>query len=218
MSGGLVTRACRRAGFTLLEILAVILIIGILSAVLITQLGGAEDAAGAVNTRSFLATLQEIIAEYERGEAGGDFPPSTFTAEQGVPNDGTNVGVEALVVALYSNKYNGGGHELEDHLMNTDGDLSGRSITDFGNRKLNEFVDYWKNPIAYIHRRDYGADDRPYLVYDRDLAQEVRDFPQAYKNPTTGQYYRHTKFQLISAGADGRFNTGDDITNFDRKK
>ncbi len=204
-----------RSGFTLLEILAVILIVGILSAVLITQLGGAEDAAGAVNTRSFLATLQEIIAEYERNE-GGDFPPSTFTAEQGVPNDGTNVGIEALVVALYSDGYNAGGHELEDHLMNTDGDRSSKTLTDFGNRKLNEFVDYWDNPIAYIHRRDYGADDRPYLVYDPEMAEEVRDFPKAYKNPTTGQYFRNTKFQLISAGPDGRFNTEDDITNFDR--
>ena len=208
-------RAALRAGFTLLELLAVILIVAVLATVLITQLGGAEDAANAASTRQFLQSLEAIIAEYEHEH--GRFPPSSFSAEQGVPNEGENVGVEALVVALYSNGWEAGGHDIDDERFgNTDGDVSSRHITDFGNRKLLEFVDYWGNPIAYIHRMEYAVDNRAYVTISGE-GEELRGFPKAYKDPVKGRYYKHSRFQLISAGADGEFGTQDDLCNFERE-
>ena len=203
-----------RAGFTLIELLAVILIVAILSGVLITQLGGADDAAKGSSTSSFLQQPEALIDEYEREH--GAYPPSRFTPEQGVENEGENVGVEALVVALYSNNWEAGGHEIDEaRFDNVDGDSSARALTDFGNRKLLEFVDSWGNPIAYLHRTDYGAKDRVYTTYGEDGIQ-VRTAVLALKDPVQGRYYKHSRFQLISAGSDGVFNTKDDITNFEK--
>ena len=208
-------RPHQRAGFTLLELLAVIMIVAVLAAVLISQLAGAETASQVTTTKTFLQTLEEIIAEYER--ANGRYPPSSFTPEQGVPNDGENVGVEALVVALFSNKWDAGGHEIgEDRFGNTDDDLSARSLTDFGNRKLLEFVDPWGNPIAYIYRTDYGVENRIYVTID-EKGEVQRSTPAAVKDPLKGQFYKHNRFQLISAGPDCAFNTDDDIANFERE-
>lgn len=212
-------RSLRRAGFTLIELLAVIMIVAVLSAVLISQLGEGETATNVSLTRTFLQQLEEIIGEYEREH--GRYPPSSFSPEQGVPNDGENVGIEALVVTLYSNKWNAGGHEIEEgRFGNTDEDLSARSLTDFGNRKLLELVDLWENPIAYIYRTDYSAENRVYVTIDQE-GLPVRGTPQAWKDPLKGQYYKHDRFQLISAGPNGVFDNdspeSDDITNFERQ-
>jgi prepilin-type N-terminal cleavage/methylation domain-containing protein len=202
------------AGFSLIELLAVILIVGVLAAVLVSQLGGAEAAADTSRTKMFLTTLDHIIGEYET--ENGRYPPSSFTPEQGVANDGENVGVEALVVALYSNRWDAGGTQIEEQYFgNTDEDLSARSLTDFGNKQLLELLDAWGNPIAYIHRNDYGVENRAYLTLNADGVPE-RGTPKACKDPLKGQYYKNNRYQLISAGADGLFNTEDDITNFER--
>jgi prepilin-type N-terminal cleavage/methylation domain-containing protein len=55
----------RRGGFTLIEVLAVVLIIAILAAFLVTRLGGAEEAVKASNTRGFIAQLSAAIEVYE---------------------------------------------------------------------------------------------------------------------------------------------------------
>jgi prepilin-type N-terminal cleavage/methylation domain-containing protein len=204
-----------RSGFTLIELLAVILIVGILATILVTQLGVAEDAARVQNTRRQLAVLQGAVDAYEN--EFGDAPPSSFTSKQGVPNEGTNVGVEALVVALWSNGWEGGELTDEaDRLINTDGDASPRNLTDFATDELLELADDWENPIAYFHRRDYEVTDRVYLTYDPETGEEIRSTPRAFKNPTTGRFFEHSGYQLISAGPDGRFGTEDDITTFDR--
>ena len=204
-----------RAGFTLIEILAVILIVGILATILITQLGGADDVAKIQMTRSQLQVLSQAINTYELDF--GDYPASSFTDEQGVPNDGTNVGVEALVVALWSNGYDAGDLSSEaDRLRNVDGDYSGKSLTDFGNRALLEIVDAWENPIAYIHRRDYEVPNREYLTIDQETGAEIRSIPTALRNPELDTFYCYRSYQLISAGPDAIFGTPDDVTNFDR--
>jgi prepilin-type N-terminal cleavage/methylation domain-containing protein len=206
----------RRAGFTLIEILAVILIIGILATILVTQLGGAEEAAKVQTTRQQLATLEGALNTYEI--EFGDYPSSSFSDEQGVPNDGTNVGVECLVVALWSRGYEGGGFldDIADQLINVDGDHSGKSLTDFGTRALLEIVDGWGNPIAYIHRRDYELTNRAYLTFNDVTGEEIRSFPKAFRDPLKDRFYNFMKFQLISAGPDGEFGGPDDITVFDR--
>ena len=89
----------RRAGFSLLELLAVIVIIGILISVLVTSLGGADDGARARLTRVQLEQLATIADVYER--EFGDFPPSQLPDQAGSVN-AVNTGIEAFVAALWS--------------------------------------------------------------------------------------------------------------------
>lgn len=208
--------ASPRAGFTLIEILAVMLILSILVTLLVTQLGGAEDVARVELTRQRLAVVGAAADHYEN--EFGDYPPSTFGEESGVLNDGTNVGIEAFVVALWSAGWDAGGvlSDLADQLVNSDDDVSPRSLTDFETRALLEIPDAWGNPIAYFHRRDYALANREYATVDPASGVPLASAPRAFENPVTGRYYQATRYQLISAGPDGAFGTEDDITAFDR--
>jgi len=206
----------RQAGFTLIELLAVLLIISILVSVLVVQLRDSEEAARINMARTDLGKLEAAVKSYANENGGA--PPSSFGAGQEVANDGTNVGIEALVVALWSKKYEAGGllNDVRDQLVNTDVDRSGKQLTDFGNRDLLEIPDPWGNPVAYIEHADYPLTNRRYLTVESETGQEIESIPLAFKNATTGQYYQPNGFQLISAGPDGRFGTDDDITTFDR--
>jgi len=204
------------AGFTLIEILAVIVILGILTTVLITQLAGGRRAAEVEATRRLLARLEVAIDQYER--EFGDFPPSSFAPDQVVSNDGTNVGGEALVVALWSNGWEAGGllAGVADTLVNVDGDRSASPLTDFDSSGLFEIPDAWCNPVAYFHRREYARRDREYRTIDPSTGDELTSYPAAFKNAATGRYMRNMRYQLISAGLDGSFGTDDDVTTFER--
>jgi prepilin-type N-terminal cleavage/methylation domain-containing protein len=208
----------RTAGFTLIELLAVLLILTILVAVLVTNLRDAEGAAKVEVAKQRLEVLEGAIKSYQN--ENGAAPPSSFQPGQEVANDGLNVGIESLVVALWSKKYEAGGllADVRDELVNTDGDRSTKQLTDFETRELLEIPDPWGNPIAYIERSDYGVTNRRYLSVDVESGQEVESVPLAFKNPTTGQYYAAQGFQLVSAGPDGRFGTEDDVTSFERDR
>jgi prepilin-type N-terminal cleavage/methylation domain-containing protein len=203
-----------RSGFTLIEILSVILIVGILAAVLVFNLRDASEAANVAMTRSDLGKIEAAIDAYENQH--GDYPPSSFASDQGVANDGNlNAGVEALVVSLWSHGYEAGGLLEPDGLLNTDGDAASGKLGDLG-RELLEFVDRWQNPIAYVHRRDYESKGLVYGTIDPQTGEELVSSPTPFQNATTGRFYNASKYQLISAGEDGRFGTEDDITTFER--
>lgn len=201
----------RRAGFTLIELLAVIVILAILMAFLLTTLGGQEEAVRVNLTRTFLENVEAVVGEYEREE--GDFPPSAWSSEWGAQPNATNLGAEALVVALWREE--GGGVNLsEDVLVNTDEDRASRRLTVFPRRDLFELRDQWDNPIAYFHHRDYGRRDL-YVTEDPETGELLESTAVARRSGRTGDWANRRTFQLLSAGPDGRFGTEDDITNFD---
>jgi prepilin-type N-terminal cleavage/methylation domain-containing protein len=206
----------RRAGFTLIELLAVILILSILVGALMVVFGDSQKAVQRRLAEQLLVKVEAAIKHYETDN--GRAPSSSFQGGQEVGNDGLNVGIEALVVALFSNKYEAAGllNDLRDTLINSDGDNSSKKLTDFDTRALLEIPDPWGNPIAYIERADYGITNRRYRTLD-PKGETLDSIPLAFKNPTTGQYYSATGFQLISAGPDGTFGTEDDITAFQRE-
>ncbi|MEZ6016817.1 MAG: prepilin-type N-terminal cleavage/methylation domain-containing protein [Planctomycetota bacterium] len=209
------TPGAARAGFTLIEVLAVILIIAILSAFLVTRLTGAREAVETENTRGFIAQLAAAIEEYE-GERN-DYPRSTFPKDLDPRPTRTNMGAEMLVISLYPADGSWRGLELpDDRLVNTDEDDTKRSLTRFPSAEVFEFADDWGNPIAYLHRRDYeqAAD---YVTFDQKTGESVESPVMGIKNPVTGDFYNPGKFQLLSAGADGLFGTEDDIGNFRRR-
>lgn len=198
-----------RAGFTLVELMAVMVIIGLLAFFLVPVLLTTEEAAQINTTRVELANIGSVADEYERDR--GAYPPSRFTTEWGTPPNETNTGVECLVLALWSKNWEAGGRLDAEKLVNTDGDRSAGPITDLPSSELFEFVDAWGNPIAYIASADYAADHR-YVTFGAD-GTTIESVVRALKSEKTGRYIGHAKFQLVSAGPDGEFGTEDDISH-----
>lgn len=199
-----------RAGFTLIEMIAVLAILAILAAVLVTQIGSAQEAVEVKLTRTQLQQIGLAVSDFEVDE--GDFPHSSFGDEVGAAPNALNVGVERLVVALWSDGHDGHGLSA-DELENVDGDTSAKSLTSFGTRDLFELVDAWGNPIAYFHHGDYGRVD-VYQTFDAVTGERLETEVTALRNPKLQRFYHHRGFQLLSAGPDGAFGTEDDLANF----
>ena len=194
-------------GFTLIEVLAVIVILGILMTLLVTSLGGNDDAVRAKMTRVRLAEIGTVCEAYER--RFGDFPASSFGSDAGQLPNSTNVGGEALVAALWSNGYEAGGSLKSEDLVNSDEDRTLKSLTDFPGGDLLELADGWDQPIAYLRSDDYGV-EHVYLLGPGGLdVYESR--VRASRDGTAGRYRGHGRFQIHSAGADGDFGTEDDL-------
>ena len=202
----------RRSGFSLIEMLAVMVILSILLVFLAFRLGGMGESAKARMTETYLNEVGLAASEFEHET--GDYPSSSWKSEWGAQPNKQNLGIEALCLTLWSESY-GGTALSEDKLDNTDGDRSKKSLTTHANRDLFELVDSWGNPIAYFHRRDYGRED-VYLTIEEETAEWVESTVKAHTSPKTGSYYNPRGFQLISAGQDGIFDTEDDLTNFQR--
>lgn len=198
-----------RAGFTLIELLAVIVILAILSWALITNLG---DATRIVEGEVTKIRMQEIgLAANEYSDDKGDFPRSKFSAEQGTPPNDVNIGSECLYLWLCAENAPGDG-KFDQHLFNTDSDQLPRRPPGFQVATLFELGDQWENPIAYFHHSDYAREDL-YATIDKD-GERVETVVRALKNDKTGRYHEPRGYQMLSAGADGLFGTGDDITSF----
>jgi len=204
-----------RGGFTMIELLAVILVLGILMTILILNLGGAEDAVKAKNTRGKLKELESAVRELEN--ARGDWAPSTLPESFGTAPNATNLGAECLYLTLCAEGAVGFG-VYENRLSNTDKDALARKPAGFEVAELHEIHDDWENPIAYFHYRDYGRKD-VYVTIDPQTGEERESAVEAQKNTKTQRWMNPTTFQLVSAGPDGIFGmneeTGenDDIRN-----
>ncbi len=198
-----------RAAFTLIEITAVVVILAILIVILVPKLLGGDVMVKRKATKGFLDTLAMKIREYE--EEAGDWPPSSAPAGMDLPNK-LNLGAELLFISLYApNRADPG--IPDDRLGNTDGDSARKSLTSLPLPVLYEIVDEWKNPIVYIHRKDYEQvfEYQTHAADDSVWTQSVR----AKKNPATDAYYNRTEFQLLSAGPDGEYGTNDDVANYE---
>jgi prepilin-type N-terminal cleavage/methylation domain-containing protein len=198
-------------GFTLIELLSVIVIIGLLAVFLLPALRGSEDQVKAKLTKSRLAQLATLLESYEG--RFGNYPPSRFDAQAGALPNQLNLGAEALVVALWSKGFEGGGALETDELINTDGDRAVRSLTDFPDAQLFELGDAWGNPIAYLRADDY--DQEQVLLAAGEDGEFFESRLRASIDGATQRHERAGTFQLHSAGPDGEFGSEDDIHNFD---
>ncbi|MAF64231.1 MAG: hypothetical protein CMJ84_01045 [Planctomycetes bacterium] len=208
------TAAARaRAGFSLIELMAVMIILAILLAFLLPRLTGMGEGVRGAATETFLRG-QVTGALGSVHDELGDYPSSDWNrGDESAPN-ATNLGSEMLYLAFFAERF-GGMNIHEDNLDNTDGDRTRRSLTIFPKSDLFELCDQWRNPIAYFHHRDYGRKDL-YISYNNASGELLETLVSARQNPKTEGFYNPRGFQLISPGIDGVFNTDDDISNFSR--
>ena len=89
----------RSAGFTLVEILAVIVILGILMIVLLPRLTELSRRAEVKETAARLVQIANAINQYEG--RFGDYPPSQFLDKWGSAPNLTNMGGETVVIAWF---------------------------------------------------------------------------------------------------------------------
>jgi prepilin-type N-terminal cleavage/methylation domain-containing protein len=199
----------RVAGFTLIEILVVIAIIGVLVATLLPNVLGASKEGEITETRARIEFLAQAAKAYERKL--GYYPPDNMSDTDGkakAADNGSNTGIESLVLFLCQQRL--GQDSLADHedwLQNTDGDEGTAEIPVLNRRALVEVVDAWGVPIVYFCSQSSGyTKTQRVSLPDGDSAKA-----QPVVNPRTKKPLAEGSFQLVSAGPDGVFNTDDDV-------
>jgi prepilin-type N-terminal cleavage/methylation domain-containing protein len=206
----------RDRGFTLIELLVVMAIIGVLAGIGIAFLPAIMRSGPKTAAKAFLANLSAAIETYKSSE--GAYPPTSLADFPGVGNltNTENLGIESVVVCLNSTRYTGSfdfGETQGCKLENFDGDSTQAQLTKFGTKELFEAVDPWGTPYVYFNAADYGRAEE--LGKVSGVEGVIKCLP--YKDSKLKRFNRYDKFQLISAGPDKIFNTGDDITDFDRE-
>jgi prepilin-type N-terminal cleavage/methylation domain-containing protein len=204
----------REAGFTLVEILAVLAVLGLLMGISVMAFSGHQDKAARATTRANMAELENLITVFEN--KFGDYPPDRLKSCNPAikaKND-LNEGVEALLAALHSKAFTGGTSLTETVLANLDEDQTTTDYHRSGSKQLLEAVDGWGNPIAYFHYLSFRK-SQEYLMDPEDGAQEYpQQTVEAAVSEVTGVFANADSYQLVSAGSDGLFGTDDDVTNF----
>ncbi len=229
-----------RAAFTLVELLVVIGIIAILAAMLLPALTAARTRAQETSTRSLIQ--QAEIAAQSFFNDYGDYPPSTweeaarmFDIDLGLVGDADefNEGIEVFLACVTTRL---GGPYLEPadpELGNTDEDfnqalLEGTNSYYAHTGELFELVDYWENPLVYIHNREYydtdgrytdgegeshplpdnhslhpDDDDSQYVRYVSADEEELRLYSRSHVEFRAGRPPNLNSFQLFSLGSRG---------------
>ena len=205
-------------GFTLIEILVVIVIIGILASLALIGVTYAIKSSKVSNTQAMLSTIQGALDNYHT--RWRDYPPSSVGDYRGVkvPND-TNSGVESLVASLSSKQKGGILYQppTQEMYVNTDADELPRNPTesylaDTGAYPLLEYSDFFGNPLVYLHHNDYAKAPAALVTYLAAPGAQEQTFKPCKGAGTS--WAMPDKFQLVSPGPDGILGTADDLRQF----
>jgi prepilin-type N-terminal cleavage/methylation domain-containing protein len=202
-------RPTRRSGFTLLELMVVLVIISMLAAAFLVVGAGVFSTSQATKCHSRLQQLAVMIEAYRTAE--GAYPDDRLPS--GLAMNSQNAGSEALYLAFFDPKYLGESPN-QDWLVNTDGDQTTRTQTRLGSRDLWEIGDVWGNPIAYFESLHYAETELVFVAGPEEQDPELQAVA-ARKDERTVGFEEPGKFQLVSAGEDGFFGTEDDLTHYD---
>ena len=200
------------SAFTLVELLAVLAILGLLMGMAIHFFGKHREQGFVTKTKSVFAELEMKIGSYNTKK--GDFPLSSLAKLKIRADNELNDGIEALFAALHSKSYPEGDNVRDDELGNSDDDSTTTAYhRDPAVTFLLEVMDGWGNPIAYITPPNYGRTFF-YVLPEPDTPADSDQQVTASKSGVTGVWANPDSYQLISAGSDKKFGTDDDVTNF----
>lgn len=202
----------RRSGFTLLELMIVIVIVSILSSILLWGVLASIVAAKETNSQAMVRALAGALESYK--SQYGDYPPSSleyFNVK--LPNE-TNNGIEALVACMSTTKSGGPFYRPADEgqYTNVDNDKAPKNVTQwfFGDLELRELSDNFGNCLWYVHAVDYDKPKKAHLsVLPRRGGEKLE--VKIYKSDKTKTFSNPGRFQLVSAGRDEKYGTNDDI-------
>jgi prepilin-type N-terminal cleavage/methylation domain-containing protein len=205
-------RGSRTDGFTLIEMLVVIAILGMLAMFLLPNVLGASRQGQITETLARIEFLKSSIDAFEREY--DVYPPDDFSLDElkgakvAAKADPNNAGIESLV--LYLHQKRNGRSTLEDRrpwLTNLDEDKNSATIPVLDTTQKFEVADAWGVPIAYFSAGTGGYERVQRITMPTGEVADVKAL-----RGESGRPLNPTKYQLISAGPDQLFGTDDDLT------
>ncbi len=207
----------RSKGFTLLELLVVIVIIGVLTSLVVIGVVTAMRTSKISNTKAMIGTIKGALENYHT--RWRDYPPTSLSRYGVKGLNEFNNGNESMVASLSSKSKGGIIYQppSEEHYRNIDSDQLGKNPTksylaETGPYKLFEYVDYFGYPLMYLHHNNYRNPAVSMTRYKFDPSGEAKTFKPV--KGTGSSWAMPDKFQLVSPGPDGEPGTEDDIQGF----
>jgi prepilin-type N-terminal cleavage/methylation domain-containing protein len=199
-------------GFTLIEILIVIVIIAILAGLTLIGVNAALTTSKVNNTETLIRTIRGACENYKN--KWGDYPPTTLAELRQTPPNDVNNGIESLVACLSTQERGGPDYKPphDDLFCNLDKDKITRNPTNwyFGDTNLRELSDYFGYPLVYMHFKDYAKPTSAMTKVRLAPTGDEQTF-KPVRSDATAAFAHPDSFQLISPGKDGILGTKDDI-------
>jgi type II secretory pathway pseudopilin PulG len=222
----------RWTAVTLLELLAVVLIIGILSTIAVGVYTGEVRRAKIAATKDLIRQLEVAITRYEVDM--GSFPPSG-SGDGLIPSAGNRVNGSGFLHVALVHSMSGNIHQPASPLWKGPyisfqvSQLAPEAETFFDEPGRVNILDAFGNPIFYVQNPDYGEKNADFFGGTETFTGTAPAGSNPLlpaPNPFAGlgeTYYNSAGYQLISAGPDGLSSPNeqqfwgtqvDDITNF----